>query len=175
MQRLDDQLLRQEAIACQEIAPLFDVLPGMGWPVPSAESLITCGELQRELDRAVNNCTITREAGCRRSHVSEVEWYSVCPHASGAPPPRCKIFSSYTSSTNSRTLTEAQQKYINTLIREKERPCTFKMGRSSLRHTYIIAPIAQTRTTRKARNMKRCGLTHRLRSKNGNTGRSLED
>ena len=121
-----DDFRGRESSACQEIAALFDV-PGNGWASSLTSVLEHLRNLQRELDNAVNNCSSTRKLNVEIS-LSRGRLIFGTPRiiAANFTPLRDVLFVYLVDEFEN--LTEPQQRYINTLIREKERPCTFKIG-----------------------------------------------
>lgn len=121
-----DELKENEKSISKGIAGLF--------ADPSIKSMDSIAEiqeylqdLQRNLDFAVNNCAIT---GCLKVEITVTHGKLVF----GIP----KILSSNLPTLEEslfvylidefENLSETQQKYVNTLIREKESPCSFKVG-----------------------------------------------
>lgn len=121
-----DDLATEEPPTCQELAALFDV-PGTGSATSFASIRDHLGELQRSLDTAVNNCAITRKLDVKIA-LSRGSLIFGMPRilAAHLGPLRDTLFVYLVDEFEN--LTEAQQKYVNTLIREKQRPCTFKIG-----------------------------------------------
>ena len=120
-------LLQQETAICKEILSLFDISYD---PVNFSKFdrlLSLLRELQRSFDKEVNNCGLT----CKLNVEIAVTRGSLI---FGIP----RIVSNLVVELSSclflylidefENLTTDQQKYINTLIREKESPSTFKIG-----------------------------------------------
>jgi len=121
-----DELVSKEPDACRELAMLFDV-PVNSCPSSFSAILSHLRELQRSLDAAVNNCAITRQLNAR-IELSRGSFTFGMPRilSTHLLPLRDTLYVFLIDEFEN--LTEAQQKHVNTLIREKERPCTFKIG-----------------------------------------------
>lgn len=121
-----DELKDNERLISNSIIELFDVFEGE-IPLTLPDTLSIIREIQRKLDYAVNNCAITRKL--------EVEILATRGRLIFGIP---KVFSQNLPSLKNclflylidefENLKEPQQKYINTIIREKESPCSFKIG-----------------------------------------------
>lgn len=121
-----EEFRASESEICHSISRLFDA-PLQPPPTSLMDLRNSLANMQRELDAEVNNCAISRHL--------KVE---VCATRGklifGVP----RVLTSHLPSLNHclfvylidefENLTEAQQKYINTLIREKESPSSFKIG-----------------------------------------------
>jgi len=123
----NDELARAEAGICASVSAVVDGPEG----VQTADTLRalcdSLGALQQEVDASVNNCAITQQMDVRirtnrgalifgvpRILVERLSCLSGC------------LFVYLVDEFEN--LTERQQKYVNTLIREKVSPCSFKIG-----------------------------------------------
>ena len=120
------ELVSHQAKICQAILGLFN-----SWDceVPaSLEGLLDkLRSLQKQVDVAVNNCAISGELPVK-----------ICATRGqlvfGIPRILVESFSALQDCVfvylidEFENLSESQQKYVNTLIREKEMPCSFKVG-----------------------------------------------
>jgi hypothetical protein len=120
------ELASQEAKISQEILGLFN-----SWDHATPTSLEAVLEklrsLQKQIDVAVNNCAISGELPVK-----------ICATRGelvfGIPRILVESFSALRGCLfvylidEFENLSESEQKYVNTLIREKEMPCSFKVG-----------------------------------------------
>jgi len=121
-------LLHNENLLCNRIVNLFDKWNGISKPQNLEDILIECEALQKNIDLAVNNAALT----------GKIEGFSINVTPGkliyGIPKLLCKH-----SNTLSKiqflylvdefeNLSECQQKYVNTLLREKEIPSSFRIG-----------------------------------------------
>ncbi len=120
------ELRQHEADLCEGIASLLDQ-PVSG-PFDTLETVVGyLRNLQRDLDREVNDSAISRSLNVRIAATRGSLIF-------GIP----KILTQHVSPLRSclflylidefENLSEPQQKHINTLLREKESPCSFKIG-----------------------------------------------
>lgn len=116
----------KEAEICKEIVGIFDVYD---WATPKTISslLKQITEIRKELDYSINNCPITGELDVKilsspgrllfetpQVLIDKLEHFD-------------KIVFLYLID-EFESLNEGNQRYINTLVREKEPPCSFKIG-----------------------------------------------
>lgn len=121
-----EEFTNKEARICSAIVNLFDS-PEFDRPQSIKDLIETLHLLQKKVNTAVNNSSITRNIDIKILVTSGVLTF-------GVP----KVLESNLSSLKGiqflylvdefENLAEAQQKYINTLYREKESPCSFKIG-----------------------------------------------
>lgn len=132
------------------LSTVGDVLPSSGAPLPPQQSIYagarelfddppspfprslralgaTLKDLQRELDGAVNNCGITQELDAR-IRVTRGRLIFGLPQLLGRDVPMLEGVQYVYLVDEFENLSESQQRYVNTLLREKEIPCTFKIG-----------------------------------------------
>ena len=120
------ELASEEAKICQEILGLFN-----SWDHETPTSLEALLEklrsLQKQIDVAVNNCAISGELSVKICATRGELVFGI---------PRILV-DSFSALRNClfvylidefENLSGSQQKYVNTLIREKEMPCSFKVG-----------------------------------------------
>lgn len=125
--RGNDCLTKSAADLASEISGLFDepVVP----TEPTLDGLVALfTTLRREVDLAVNNAALTRDLGGLRIRSTRGRLVFEVP----------QLFAKHLAALDGvlvtylidelENLTEAQQQYVNTLIREKAPPCTFKVG-----------------------------------------------
>jgi hypothetical protein len=120
-------LSQRESVVCEEILSLFDTSYDPVNFVKFDQLLSLLRKLQRDFDKEVNNCGLT----CKLNVEIKVTRGSLI---FGVP----RVVSSLADELSSclflylidefENLSAEQQKYINTLIREKESPSTFKIG-----------------------------------------------
>lgn len=122
-----EELKNKEAALCADICALFDAIEPHS--LVSLQSVCDhLNDLRRRLDTAVNNCAITTDRLELKISVSRGRLVFGMP----------RVFSKHLTMLKEvlyvylidefENLTESQQKHINTLYREKERPCSFKIG-----------------------------------------------
>jgi hypothetical protein len=121
-----EEFLRNEAEICKDIYDLFDS-PDFDKPENLNTFIRTLNELQKKVNTTVNNSSLTRSVEIKILVTSGKLTF-------GIP----QIVVSRIASLNAvqilylidefENLAEPQQKYINTLLREKEGPCSFKVG-----------------------------------------------
>ena len=118
---------RREARVVGEVVALFDGFVQVS--EPSLAGLLRLFEgLRRKVDLAVNNAALTRDLGDLRIEITRGRLVFGVP----------KILARHFDVLDGvqvaylidelENLTSSQQEYVNTLIREKELPCTFKVG-----------------------------------------------
>jgi hypothetical protein len=120
------ELEDREPDVVAELSRLID-LGGRAVPNSLASLSGLLGELQRDLDTAVNNAALTRTLPINIA-ITRGNLIFGIPHAIAAnlsPFRECLFLYLIDEFEN---LSEAQQKYVNTLLRERESPCSFKIG-----------------------------------------------
>jgi hypothetical protein len=120
------QLISQQEIICRAIFGLFN-----SWdqeiPTTLEALLDNLRSLQKQVDVAVNNCAIS---GALNVRICATRGELVF----GIPRILVQNFSAFRDCVfvylidEFENLSEFQQEYVNTLIREKEMPCSFKVG-----------------------------------------------
>ena len=150
--------------ACREILELFDV-PIDDKLVHFSEIENYLHELQRMVDKAINNYVITRRLDFEVTA-------SPGRLVFGIP----KIVSMYFSVLEDvqilylldelENLSESQQKYINTLIREREPPASFKVG-AKLYGIRTYSTYSAGETNKEGSEYEVLPLDRRLRNKSG--------
>lgn len=88
---------------------------------------MTLGKLQRELDAAVSNAAITRQLPVHIA-VTRGELIFGIPRTIEANLPSLRGCLFLYLIDEFENLTETQQKYLNTLLRDRQSPCSFKIG-----------------------------------------------
>jgi hypothetical protein len=111
---------------CKDILKLFDD-PELACPTNLTDLIAILKRLQRKVNTAVNNSSISRRLDLR---------ILVTPGTLTFGVPKC-VVSNVSAMKDVQflylvdefeNLSEAQQKYINTLYRERQSPCSFKIG-----------------------------------------------
>lgn len=123
----NEELARIEAGLVADVPGLFDdtVSP----PHPTLEGLVTLFTgLRREVDLAVNNAALSRDLGHLRIRATRGRLVFGIPQLFAKHLPLLHGLQITYLIDELENLTESQQQYVNTLIREKEAPCTFKVG-----------------------------------------------
>lgn len=125
-----DSFKKVEASFCHDVVDLFDQ-HDFGDPRTLAELIATIRRLQREIDVAVNNVALTRRL---QVIVRETRGRLVfgIPTAMQTQVPELAEVRVVYLIDELENLTVSQQRYVNTLIREKQPPVSFKVG--SRRH-----------------------------------------
>ena len=108
------------------VKDLFDT-PAESFPDSVADLGNHLRSLHRNLDAAINNCTITGTLDIRIRASSGKLVFGI-PHVFGAHIPELSDTVFVYLIDEFENLTEQQQKLINTLIREKRNPSSFKIG-----------------------------------------------
>jgi hypothetical protein len=122
-----EQLVKSEAALVGEVSSLFDEEVPIG--ERTLEGLIASFTgLRREVDRAVNNAALTRSLGDLRIRSTRGRLVFGMPKLFVKHLPALSGVQIAYLIDELENLTESQQQYVNTLIREKEPPCTFKVG-----------------------------------------------
>lgn len=115
-----------ERDACVEIAELFDA-PSEHMPDTLLGLHRRLRDLQRELDTAVNNCAVTgglkATIHATRGNLVFGIPIAISRHIAAARGVRCLYLLD-----EFENLSLPQQKYVNTLIRERKEPVSFKIG-----------------------------------------------
>lgn len=122
-----EDFLRVERAIALGIAALFDV------DVPLAEENLAgvvrlLAQLRREVDVAVNNAALTRSLEGLRIRVTRGRLVFGIPQLFAEHLPVLNGVQIVYLIDELENLAESQQLYINTLLREKEAPATFKVG-----------------------------------------------
>jgi len=122
-----DELLKSEAAIVGEVPTLFD--EDLRVDDPTLEGLVKAfTALRREVDLAVNNAALTRSLGDLRIRSTRGRLVFGMPRLFAKHLPALANLQIAYLIDEFENLTEDQQQYVNTLIREKEPPCTFKVG-----------------------------------------------
>lgn len=122
-----DELSRNEAAIAGAVPTLFD--ENVRVESPTLEGLVkTFTALRREVDLAVNNAALTRNLGDLRIRSTRGRLVFGMPRLFAQHVPALANIQIDYLIDEFENLTEDQQQYVNTLIREKEPPCTFKVG-----------------------------------------------
>jgi hypothetical protein len=115
-----------EGDICRDVIHLFDRWP---FPIPNnvSDLIRSLDEFQKQVSTAVNNCPITQELNIDITASSGRLTFGVpavlASHLSALAGVRfVYLIDEY------ENFSESQQKHINSLLREREDPCTFKIG-----------------------------------------------
>jgi hypothetical protein len=121
-----EEFVAGQADVCVGILGLFSSW-GRETPASLQDLLAALRSMQKDVDVAVNNCAISGELTVTISATRGQLVFGV-PRilAANLSPLRDSVFVFLIDEFEN--LSEPQQKYINTLIREKEMPCSFKVG-----------------------------------------------
>ncbi len=120
------ELAKAETSICQQIVDLFDH-SDLSHLKRMQDIVVFLHKLQREVDTAVNNCAINSKLDVRILTTPGKLVF-------GIPQIMSQKLTSFTNIQflylldEFENLSENQQKHINTLIRDKEIPCSFKIG-----------------------------------------------
>jgi hypothetical protein len=115
-----------EAAVCRDVIKLFDD-PEFACPRGLSELIAFFKLLQKNVNNAVNNSSISRQLDLNILITPGTLTFGVPKAAaSNFAPLRATQFLYLIDEFEN--LTEPQQKYINTLYREREAPCSFKIG-----------------------------------------------
>jgi len=110
----------------REALRLLDVPPSE--PLSSVEELLAhLEDLQREADVAINNCALTGRLDIKIQATSGRLVFGL-PGVLAAAIPNLKDVLFVYLIDEFENLSEAQQRYVQTLVRERQPPCTFKIG-----------------------------------------------
>lgn len=122
-----DELLKSEAAIVGDVPTLFE--EDVQVDEPTLVGLIgSFTALRREVDLAVNNAALTRSLEDLRIRSRRGRLVFGMPRLFAKHLPALAGVQIAYLIDELENLTEAQQRYVNTLIREKELPCTFKVG-----------------------------------------------
>ena len=83
---------------------------------------------RREVDRSVNNAALSRSLGSLQIRATRGRLVFGIPQVFAKHLPHVAAIQVVYLLDELENLTEAQQQYVNTLVREREAPCTFKIG-----------------------------------------------
>lgn len=124
--KANSELRDFEEAVCRDIIKLFDD-PQFAHPSELSEMIAVLKVLQKNVNNAVNNSSISRQLDLNILVTPGTLTFGV-PKAvvSHLAPLRAVQFLYLIDEFEN--LTEPQQKYINTLYRERESPCSFKIG-----------------------------------------------
>ncbi len=121
------ELLESEADIVERVLGAFDDFAGE--PPPSLPALKgTLHGWQRELDLVINNAAITRRLDAVQIRAARGRLPMAVPQAFGACVPGLRDIVWLYLLDELENLTEEQQRYVQTLIREKEAPACFMVG-----------------------------------------------
>jgi hypothetical protein len=121
-----EELVSGQEKVCREIIGLFNSWDH-GMPASLEMVLELLRNLQKEVDVAVNNCAISGELRVTICATRGVLVFGIPRILVKSVPSLGGCVFTYLID-EFENLSEPQQKYINTLIREKELPCSFKVG-----------------------------------------------
>lgn len=121
-----DMLAAKEVLLCKSIVDLFDIAPPNP-PQTLSELSSLFRDWQRSLDVAINNAAITRRLDTP-IHISPGRLVFGIPQVFARTLESLDGIQILYLIDELENLDEHQQRYVNTLIREKEAPCSFKVG-----------------------------------------------
>lgn len=121
-----DEFIKSEADICNDIFDLFDS-PDFDKPSDLITFTRTLNNLQKRVNTAVNNSSLTRSVDVRILVTSGKLTFGI-PQILVSRLESLKAVQVLYLVDEFENLAEPQQKYINTLLREKEGPCSFKVG-----------------------------------------------
>lgn len=121
-----EELHKYERPICEAIIDLFDEWD-LDKPQNIKELIQSFGNLQKRINTAVNNCSLTRKLEINIIATSGKLTFGV-PQVLASHLPSLKKLQFLYLVDEFENLAEPQQKYINSLLRERESPCTFKIG-----------------------------------------------
>lgn len=121
-----DALHSKELSLCNAVVDLFDITPAAR-PQSLSELAILFRDWQRQLDIAINNAAITRRLDAE-IRITPGRLVFGIPHAFAQHLQELRNVQILYLIDELENLDENQQRYVNTLIREKEAPCSFKVG-----------------------------------------------
>jgi hypothetical protein len=119
-------LKSSEKQICNDILKLFDD-PKVACPENLVELTALLKSLQRKVNTAVNNSSISRRLDLRILVTPGTLTFGV-PKCVVSNVPAMKAVQFLYLVDEFENLSEPQQKYINTLYRERQSPCSFKIG-----------------------------------------------
>lgn len=122
----NEEFLQNEPSIVSGILDLFDSAD-FEEPRVLTDWIATLKSLQKKVNSAVNNSSITRSLDIRILATSGKLTFGI-PQAFASRLPSLKNVQFLYLVDEFENLAEPQQKYINTLYREKESPCSFKIG-----------------------------------------------
>ena len=121
-----NELALDETALCRELAELFDEPPAQAPESLEAFWRFLKG-LRANVDAAINNCALTGQLPvritCTRGRLVFGTPAALVRHV-----PQLESLLFVYLIDELENLSEEQQKYVNTLLREKESPCSFKIG-----------------------------------------------
>lgn len=121
-----NELEKETLKLCNAIADLFDE-PLDSMPTSLSDILTLLQKLQKDVDLTVNNSSSTHNLDVR-IRITRGHFIFGLPRLLSQHLPSFKGVLVVYLLDEFENLTESQQKYINTLIRERDEPCTFKVG-----------------------------------------------
>jgi hypothetical protein len=121
-----DAAHRPDGRICDQARALFDT-PIEPFPMDLPGLSAALAGLQREVDSCVNNAGLARELGVRIRVTRGRLLFGLPKVLRGCLPALSDVQVVYLID-EFENLTERQQQYVNTLLRERESPCTFKIG-----------------------------------------------
>lgn len=122
----NEEFIQNEPEICNEIFELFDS-PDFDRPDDLRAFTRTLKQLQKRVNTAVNNSSLTRSVDVKILVTSGKLTFGI-PQILVSHLPTFKAVQILYLVDEFENLAEPQQKYINTLLREKEGPCSFKVG-----------------------------------------------
>lgn len=124
----NNELLEVETSVCGDIFDLFD-LEINDIKCNNFQQIISfIKKLQKETDIAINNCVLTKNLDGMRICVSPGKLIFGIPQLLSDKIKNFKKIKFVYLIDEFENLSERQQRYVNTLLREKELPATFKLG-----------------------------------------------
>lgn len=121
------ELQASEKKIAGELVGAFDEFPATA-PTDLAGAIDALGELQAELDLAVNNAALSRNLDAVSIRIARGRLPFVVPQIIARHVPAMASLSWLYLVDELENLTERQQRYVQTLIREREAPTSFILG-----------------------------------------------
>lgn len=120
------EMVEHERVICEEIVSLFDQMD-FGKPNNIGDLLNSLAMMQKEFDIEVNNCAITNTLNIKIRATPGKLVFGVPQVLARHLPSLCDVAFIYLID-EFENLSEVQQKYVNTLVRERQAPASIKIG-----------------------------------------------
>lgn len=128
MYQFSDELVKHESTIVDKIKLLFDKPEVVNECQTIKDILTTINMLQKQVDYAVNNCVFTGNLNDVEITSSPSKFIFGIPQILESVLPSCKELVFLYLLDEFENFKEPHQKCINSLVREKEIPCSFKIG-----------------------------------------------
>nr|VFK40444.1 MAG: hypothetical protein BECKTC1821E_GA0114239_100744 [Candidatus Kentron sp. TC] len=156
---MDSELARNEREICAELNGLFDEPLGAGDTFDLYTDKLK--ELQKELDIQINNCALTGTLDVRIEATSGRLIFDLPNAVIRRSAPLRDLLVVYLLD-ELEWLTETQQRYVNTLLRERRDPCSIKIG-ARLYGLKTHETMSAGETNREGAEFECLRLDHRMR------------